>query len=308
MAKKKKSKPKTKAELHPRNLHHDRYDLKLLSKTYPALSEFVFENKYNDETINFFHPKAVTSLNQALLKHYYQIDNYKLPDRFLSPPIPGRVDYLHHVADLLIASKRMDLNDPAKQKIKCIDIGTGANCIYPILGSRVYNWSFVGTDIDKKSLAVAQEIIDANDLLQSKIELRVQEHSQSFFKGVIKQNEKYDLTICNPPFHESAEEAKKASLRKLRNLKQQDITEPELNFSGTEKELWCIGGEIKFVTDMIRESKEFASYCHYFTSLVSKKTSLPSIYKVLEKVKAKSVKTIDMGQGNKISRIIAWSF
>jgi len=308
MKKRKSKKPKIKAELHTRNLHHERYDLQLLSKSYPALLEFVYTNKYDNETVDFFNPKAVVALNRALLKHYYQIDDYPLPDKFLSPPIPGRVDYLHHVADLLISDKRLDLDDLNKRKIKCLDIGTGANCIYPILGSRIYNWSFVASDIDKKALETAQGIIDANAVLEGKIELRVQANAQSIFDGIIRENEMYDLVTCNPPFHASAEEAQEANLRKLRNLKQECITEPTLNFSGTSGELWCVGGEIKFVTDMIRESKDLASNCYYFTSLVSKKTSLPPIYKMLQQVKAKTVKTILMGKGNKISRIVAWRF
>ena len=59
---------------------------------------------------------------------------------------------------------------------------------------------------------------------------------------------------------------------------------------------------------MIYESKLFASSCLYFTTLISKEANLKSAYYHLEKVKATEIKTIPMGQGNKISRIVAWTF
>jgi len=33
--------------------------------------------------------------------------------------------------------------------VRGLDIGTGASAIYPLLGARVYGWSFLGTDIDE---------------------------------------------------------------------------------------------------------------------------------------------------------------
>jgi 23S rRNA (adenine1618-N6)-methyltransferase len=41
---------------------------------------------------------------------------------------------------------------------------------------------------------------------------------------------------------------------------------------------------------------------------VSKESNLKSAYMELRKAEAKQVKTIPMGQGNKISRIAAWTF
>tara|TARA_R110002049_G_scaffold285775_4_gene467314 strand:+ start:7279 stop:7518 length:240 start_codon:yes stop_codon:yes gene_type:complete len=69
----------------------------------------------------------------------------------------GRVDYVHHISDLLKSSKIED-------NIAILDIGTGASCIYPILGNAEYSWTFVGTDIDETSLKQAQSIINKNNL------------------------------------------------------------------------------------------------------------------------------------------------
>ena len=59
---------------------------------------------------------------------------------------------------------------------------------------------------------------------------------------------------------------------------------------------------------MIRESKKFGKSCFWFTTLISKSNNLKSAYTTLEKVTAVEVKTIQMGQGNKSSRLIAWTF
>jgi 23S rRNA (adenine1618-N6)-methyltransferase len=38
-----------------------------------------------------------------------------------------------------------------------LDIGTGASCIYPILGQTVYQWHFVASDIDPISINTAKK-------------------------------------------------------------------------------------------------------------------------------------------------------
>jgi len=58
---------------------------------------------------------------------------------------------------------------------------------------------------------------------------------------------------------------------------------------------------------MIKESVLFKSQVVWFTTLVSKNEHLPKLKKQLEKNKA-HYKTIDMSQGNKKSRFLAWRF
>jgi 23S rRNA (adenine1618-N6)-methyltransferase len=290
---------KEKLQLHPRNKHRERYDFKQLIKSCPELAKFVSLNKFNDESIDFFNPEAVKTLNKALLKHFYKIDYWDIPENYLCPPIPGRVDYIHYLADLLQGNKK---------PIRCLDIGTGSNCIYPILGFTEYNWDFVATDIDAKAIKSAQNIIAKNPHLQEHIKLRIQEDSKKNFAGIIQENERFDLSICNPPFHSSAAAANEGSRKKLNKLQNKKITNVRLNFGGQHNELWCEGGEKAFLNKKILESKTFATSCTWFTSLVSKKETLEPLYKTLKKVNASSVKTISMAQGNKVSRILAWSF
>lgn len=297
-----------KNNLHPRNLHRNRYDFELLILNCPELKQYVSINKHHIETIDFSDPKAVKVLNKALLKTYYKLDFWSIPAHYLCPPIPGRADYIHYIADLLAETNNGRI--PNESTVLGLDIGTGANCIYPILGNAIYNWSFVATDIDKKAIENCSKIIEANPKLIDSISLQQQTESRFIFKNIITPEDRFTFTMCNPPFHSSAEEANKGSLRKIKNLNPKDkkTNAPVLNFGGHSNELWCKGGEIAFITQMIFESVHYKSQCLWFTTLVSKKENLQSIYKILKKVNAVSVKTIDMAQGQKISRIVAWSF
>lgn len=301
----KKEHPKVKTELHPRSQHRERYNFKALIKSSPALVTFVAPNKYGDESIDFFNPEAVKALNKALLIHHYGLEFWDIPEHYLCPPIPGRADYIHNIADLL---KGNHSEIPKGNHIKGLDIGVGANCIYPIIGQHEYGWSFIGSDTDENAITSAKTIEQRNYNLKSNLEIRRQEKSNDFFYNILKPEEKVDFTICNPPFHASLDDAQKASLKKLKNLKGKRPSKALLNFGGQQNELWTKGGEARFVKDMIYESKHFANQCLWFTSLISKEVTLKPTYKVLEKVNATDVKTIEMGQGHKISRVIAWTF
>ena len=180
--------------------------------------------------------------------------------------------------------------------------------MYPIIGNKEYGWSFIGSDIDKVALESATQIATKNKALKSNVEFRLQEKSKDIFYGVLTKAETVDISICNPPFHSSIEEANKGNLRKLNNLKDKKVTTPTLNFGGKNTELWTDGGENKFIRNMVRESKNFATSCFWFTTLVSKQSNLKSIYHALKNVEATEVKTIALGTGNKTSRIVAWTF
>lgn len=295
-----------KSQLHSRNKHRNRYDFKMLTQTLPSLGEYVSVNQYGNESIDFFNPKAVKELNKALLKLHYSIDYWDIPEGFLCPPIPGRVDYLHYLADLL--SEEEEENIPRGSKVSCLDIGTGASCIYPILGHAEYGWSFVGTDSEHQALKSAKEIIRKNASLKGKLELKTQNNPNTILNGVLTNKDRFDIVMCNPPFHSSAAEAAAGSIRKNSNLKKKKVSKPVLNFGGQQKELWCKGGEYQFIRTMIFESQKVKDACLWFTSLVSRKDNLRHFYKALEEVKAVDIKTIEMQQGQKISRVICWTF
>ncbi len=292
--------------LHPRNPHRYRYDFQQLILACLELGKYVNLNQYGTETIDFADPLAVKMLNKAILKQFYEIENWDIPENYLCPPIPGRADYIHYMADLLASCNNGTI--PTGKSVSVLDIGVGANCVYPIIGSKAYGWHFVGTDIDPVAIRSAKKIIEANPRLQGVVECRLQSNPANFFSNILKPGEIFDLSICNPPFHASAEEAAEGTQRKTRNLGNNKIENPVLNFGGQNNELWCPGGEAEFVRRMIKQSSELPNCCRWFSTLISKKSNLPGVYKSLHKAGATQVRTIEMSQGQKQSRIVAWSF
>ena len=289
---------------HHRSKHRGQYDFPELIKVHSALESYVRPNKYGTDSVDFADPNAVKELNTALLKFHYGAEYWDIPEGYLCPPIPSRADYLHHVADLF-----SDFKPAAKLKLKCLDIGSGANCIYPLIGAIEYGWSFIASEIDKEALHNIETIVEKNKGLTKRVTVRLQETPSQIFKGVLKKTEKIDAVICNPPFHESALAASKANSRKFKNLGLgKDGKKTVLNFGGKPTELWTFGGEKKFIHTMITESEEYAKNIMWFTTLVSKKESLNPIKKALEKVSPVQVKTIKLNQGNKSGRVLAWTF
>ena len=295
-----------KTRLHSRNKNRERYDLNAMTTSNPELVNYVKPNKYGEDSVDFSNPVAVKALNKALLNHYYGIKNWEFPDENLCPPIPGRADYIHQIADVLAENNFGTV--PIGNKITCFDIGVGASCIYPIIGVTEYDWQFIGSDIDPKSIESAKSIVNSNSSLKDKIECRLQKNRNDVFLGIIGREDKIDFSICNPPFHSSFEDAQKGTRRKVKNLSGKKEKIPTLNFAGISNELICDGGEYKFIHNMIIESKNFSKNCFWFSTLVSKQSNLKGIYKSLEKIEANQIKTIPMGSGNKSSRIVAWTF
>ena len=297
--------------LHPRNLHNDGYDFTALTLTYPALKKHVRANKFGSDSIDFADPLAVKALNCALLKHHYGIEDWNVPEGYLCPPIPGRVDYIHYVADLL-ANSGIKASD--SRQVKMLDIGTGANGIYSLLAARVYGWHCSGSEIDPVGLKNLSTVLDRNEDLKQLIDLRLQRDKRKIFEGVIKPGERFDLSVCNPPFHASQKEAMKSNQRKVNSLafnrgeKPANKTSASLNFGGQKNELWCEGGEIGFLQTMINESAQFSKQCRWFTTLVSKFENVAQAKWHMRNAGARDILEVEMEQGNKTTRIVAWSF
>lgn len=284
--------------MHPRNRHAGRYDFDELLKRSPELEAVAYLNPSGEPTIDFADPESVLILNRALLRSYYGVGFWELPPGLLCPPIPGRADYIHHAADL-IGGKR-------GESVRVLDIGTGASCVYPIVGRAEYGWRFVGSDTDRAALAAAQRIVDSNPFLRGGVELRLQTSPSSMFEGIVNAGESFDLTLCNPPFHASLEEARAASREKWSKLGRP--RETGRNFGGAENELWHPGGEEAFSRRMIEESPAFGAQVRWFTVLISKAETLPSVEKALKKAGVRERRIVDMAQGQKKSRLVAWTF
>lgn len=316
--------------MHSKNLHKSGYPMDALCLSYPALKPFLVSAKSGNTSIDFTNPQAVKVLNAALLHHYYRLDYWDIPEGYLCPPVPGRADYIHSIADLLKSTCG------SAQDARGLDIGVGANAIYPIIGVTSYDWSFVGSDVDDVAVKNAKTIASKNSVLMNKFQVRKQANSTHIFNGVIEGNERFTFTMCNPPFHKSAQEALSGTRRKTSNLarnkqkrrggipkdnqaqgfgygssllerKNRDQA-ANLNFKGQANELWCEGGELAFIQRMVEESVLVKENVVWFTCLVSKSAHLKAIKTSINYHGATQCKVIDMGLGSKLSRFIAWSF
>jgi 23S rRNA (adenine1618-N6)-methyltransferase len=296
--------PPRKSSMHERNIHREGYDMMRLTERCPYLKPFVITSPAGTLTIDFTDPRSVTVLNTALLESSYDVTDWKLPDGYLCPSVPGRADYMHHAADLLAMHNGGTI--PRGASVNVLDLGVGAGVIYPILGVHSYGWSFTGSDIDEAALSNATLICQSNEGLQENVRLRLQKNAGHFFKGVIGKEEAFDLVVCNPPFYANEQEALEASNRKWRNLGKRETT--GRNFGGMSHELYCEGGELTFIRDMIAESFFFARKVYWFTTLVSRQEHIHDLRRALNRVRPTEAHVIPMSQGQKSSRILAWTF
>ena len=291
---------------HPRNRRAERYDFPALIRVCSELRHFVQPHPCGGDTIDYADSEAVKTLNRALLKFHYSIVDWNIPPGCLCPPIPGRADYVHHLADLLAEGELSAI--PRGPSIRVLDVGVGASCVYPLIGNAEYGWSFVGTDVDPESVAWARNLVAQQPRSREFVEIRHQRVRSDIFAGVVQTSEHFHASMCNPPFHASAAHATAATVRKTKNLGTGGPTLLRRNFGGKPTELWCEGGEPGFVHRMIRESAQRRTQCRWFTTLISKRGNLPAVYRALASVRAVDVRTVAMGQGQKQSRMVAWSF
>lgn len=290
---------------HAENLHREPYAFEALVASNPPLRKHLRQKENNRGVlVDFSDPEAVLCLNQSLLKHYYGIEGWTLPPNYLCPGVPGRVDYLHHLNDL-IKLPRTNSGVP-----KMLDIGTGANGIYALLAAAHFKWKVIATDCNASSLENLNHILEQNLELRNQIELRHQEDPQQILHGVLNKQDKITVTACNPPFYPSTEVANQAHLEKHHTHLKRKIGshEHQRTMSGIDQELVYPGGEVAFVTKLIRESVDFKSNIHWFTSLLSKETSLGQLQPELDMAKPQQQRVIPMQHGNKVTRILCWSF
>lgn len=293
-------------KLHERNKHQNGYDFNRLKAVVPELEAFMIKNPSGRDTIDFALPEAVVLLNKAILMSEYKMTYWEMPKTNLCPPIPGRADYIHYIADLLAEGNGGKI--PTGSGVKVLDLGIGANVIYPILGVAEYGWEFVGSEVDTVSIQTASHIVANNPHLKQKVSIRQQMSKRNVLKNIIGEKEYFDVVICNPPFFSSRAEVLAKTTQKLKNLGKEVIGKPVQNFSGQNNELWCEGGEKAFITNYIYESKHFKRQAVWFTTLVSNKDNLKSLQSLLKRAEAAEVRIIQMEQGNKISRILAWRY
>lgn len=87
-----------------------------------------------------------------------------------------------------------------------IDVGTGASCIYPLLGNALYGWKFDATDIDEESVDASLHLIQLNHL-EEHIRVHKRTPEQPLLTGIATAP--ITFSMCNPPFFSNADEVSK---------------------------------------------------------------------------------------------------
>lgn len=279
--------------MHPRNRYAPPHDFPVLAQLEPRLAPFLKYAPDGRTTLDFSQPEAVYLLNRTLLLRDYQLRHWDIPAENLIPPIPGRLDYIHALHDLHPTIKRV------------LDIGTGASLIYPILGVGEYGWSFLASEVDGRSYRVASAILKANFILRGRVKVVRQPDPERVLHNVLGEDERVDVTMCNPPFFPDEASARAAASKKWNKLGRSST---HLSFRGTGSELRTPGGEAAFIHRMIRESADFAGQVAWFTTLVSKNGYLRAAAATLNRLGARDVQIIPLEQGNKRMRMLAWTF
>jgi 23S rRNA (adenine1618-N6)-methyltransferase len=247
--------------------------------------------------LDFTDPATVMQLTKTLLwlDFALQLD---LPDDRLCPPVPNRHNYILWLKGLLDSST---YEEPVTaRKLSGLDVGTGASCIYPLLGCAQRPWFFVGTDIDGKSLSYAKKNVALNNL-QNRIRVLARRPDDSLLPLDDLDVESIDFVMTNPPFYESEQEMAKSAEKKSRP--------PNSACTGAPVEMVCEGGEVAFVRRIISESLVLRERVQWYTSMLGKLSSLEHLVDTLREKEIDNYAVTEFVQGNKTKRwALAWSF
>jgi 23S rRNA A1618 N6-methylase RlmF len=242
------------------------------------------------------NPRALRDLTCAICWKYFSL-RLEIPLNSLIPPVPSRLDYLLFLEDLLFgqitsADGKKDENDPQfdldrKRAIKGIDIGTGASCIYPLLGCCLENhenWSFLGLEKDIVNLEFAMSNVERNHL-KDRITFHHNTNKQDRIlpKSIIKKSGPFDFVMTNPPFYENGEQLLEQREEKERG--------PHSLCTGKPSEMIVKGGEVGFIKQLIQESIKLRKYITWFTSLIGKKADTDILIDFLHEIKEQNSKT-----------------
>lgn len=282
--------------MHPDNPFEKEYNFNGLIQSHPELSEFIIVGKSDRKSIDFGDSKAIIALNTALLKRTFDV-NWELKPGHLCPALPGRLDYLIHVKDLLGA--------PSEKLITMLDIGTGASLIYPLLATAAFDWNCTASEVDIDSIEFAKKLLLLNPNLKTTTLIN-QRFKSKVFHHVVEENDYFDLVVCNPPFYKTQSEAEQRNIRKNKNLHNNESISH--NFGGHSNELWYKGGEEAFIKTMASESASYKSQVGWFTCLISNSEHVKTLKRYVRKANPTELRVVEMEQGNKKSRFIAWTF
>ncbi|KAJ1770196.1 hypothetical protein IW140_004867 [Coemansia sp. RSA 1813] len=254
-------------------------------------------------TMDFRNAEAVRTLNRALLCVYFDLD-VVLPSDALCPAVANRLNYIKWLGRNI-----MEEFWPGNT-VRGLDIGTGASCIYPLLGTRYIRGSeFVGTDINQASVAVAQQNVRTN-ALDDRIRVYLNDDRNTVLPidsvgfpmpTPDADGSAFTFCMCNPPFYDSPEER-----QQLRQMK--PIGRPTLDTGGKDDELYTVGGEEAFLERLVEESAVHKQRIKWYTTMVGKKGTLKALKAKIRDAGAKHVSEGALIQGRTTRWVLAWSF
>ncbi|XP_063934505.1 RNA N6-adenosine-methyltransferase mettl16-like [Zophobas morio] len=173
---------------------------------------------------------------------------------------------------------------------------TGASCIYPLLGSKLFGWHFRASD---RCAKLALKNVTANKL-ENRISLVLVDEDDPPLLKLVDQANRYHFCVCNPPFFNSKEEQESTHLRQ---------TKPLSDNPGKEHEAVTRGGELEFIEKLLQDSLTLKKTIIWYTSLVGKKRSFLSIVKRLKGLReVTTIKWTQFTQGKTTRWAVAWSF
>ena len=147
--------------MHPRNPYRDKPpDFAALARRHPCFARHVHGAQAQ---LDWGDPAALVELSRALLLEDFGV-HWDIPPDRLCPTIPSRLNYLLWIEDLLaLRAATPAAGAEAAAAVVGVDIGTGASCVYPLLGAaRHADWRFVATEIDPASVEVARANVSRN--------------------------------------------------------------------------------------------------------------------------------------------------
>ncbi|KAJ2716101.1 Methyltransferase-like protein 16 [Coemansia spiralis] len=273
-----------------------------LAEDFAELQPHLVAGAGGRSTIDFRVPDSVRVLNRALLHVYFGLDVH-LPSDSLCPAVANRLSYLTWIRDNVISELQPG------GKLAGLDIGTGASCIYPLLGSRaIPGCTFVGTDINRESIAAARANVLRNGL-QASIDLVVNadrgvklplDAAEFPLPVADADGAVFAFCMCNPPFYKDSSERQQLAHMKARP--------PGLDTGGKCDELYTAGGEEEFLAGLVDESVVHRKRIRWFTTMTGKKSTLAALAARARAAQAKHVREGRLVHGRTTRWVLAWSF
>ncbi|XP_063300059.1 RNA N6-adenosine-methyltransferase METTL16 [Pelobates fuscus] len=283
--------------MHPRNRYKDKPpDFAYLSSKYPEFKQYITVSLAGKPSLNFKDPGAVRALTCTLLKEDFGL-TIDIPLERLIPTVPLRLNYIHWVEDLI------NYHDSDKTVLRRgIDIGTGASCIYPLLGATLNGWYFLATEVDDICFNYAKKNVEQNNLADLIKVVKVPQ--KTLLMDALKEESEiiYDFCMCNPPFFANQLEAKGVNSRNPHRPPPSSVN------TGGITEIMAEGGELEFVKRIIHDSLQLKKRLRWYSCMLGKKCSLAPLKEELRIHGVPKVAYTEFYQGRTMRWALAWSF